>query len=153
MDTCWRCTSSGLLAWTRSIVPMFVGWFSCQVVSDSLATAWAVASRLLWLWDSPGKKTGVGSHSLLRGTLPDSGTEPESPALQAVSCMAGRFFTAETPTKSIIPIYNRQIFLDEKDRPHSMRSPVCTVVDFCCFSCHVPHLSARGNMSCPLPWG
>ena len=132
---------------------MFVGWFNCKVVSDSFATPRTVASRLLCLWDSPGQKTGVASQSLLKGNLPDPGTEPESPALQAVSCIAGRFFTAETPTKSTIPIYNRQIFLDEKDRPHSLRSPLCTVVDFLHFSCLVPHLSARGNISCPLRWG
>ena len=33
----------------------------------------------------PGKNTGVGSHSLLQGNLPNPGTEPGSPALQADS--------------------------------------------------------------------
>ena len=34
-------------------------------------------------WDSPGKKTGMGSHS--PGDLPDQGIEPRSPASQADS--------------------------------------------------------------------
>ena len=40
-------------------------------------------------WDFPGKNTGVGSHSLLQGNLPNSGIEPASPAL------ADEFFTAK----------------------------------------------------------
>ena len=38
-------------------------------------------------WNSPGKNTGMGSHSLLWGNLPNPGIKPTSPAL------AGRFFT------------------------------------------------------------
>ena len=37
---------------------------SCPTLS---ATPWAVASRLLCPWNSPGKNTGVSSHSLLQG--------------------------------------------------------------------------------------
>ena len=36
-------------------------------------------------WNFPGKKTGVGWHSLLQKNLPDPGMEPGSPALQADS--------------------------------------------------------------------
>ena len=36
-------------------------------------------------WNSPGQNTGVGSLSLLQGNLPNPGTEPRSPALQADS--------------------------------------------------------------------
>ena len=39
---------------------------SCSVVSDSV-TLWSQSARVLCPWDSPGKKTGVGSHSLLWG--------------------------------------------------------------------------------------
>ena len=39
-------------------------------------------ARLLCPWNSPGKSTGVGSHSLLQGILPDPGIKPKSPALQ-----------------------------------------------------------------------
>ena len=36
-------------------------------------------------WDSPGENTRVGYHALLQGNLPDPGTEPGSPVLQADS--------------------------------------------------------------------
>ena len=41
-------------------------------------------ARLLCPWDSPGKNTGVGSHSLLQGIFPTQDRTPTS---------AGRFFT------------------------------------------------------------
>ena len=48
--------------------------------------------RLLCPWNSPGKNTGVGFHSLLpsgrSGDLPDPGNEPRSPALQAGSLLS-----------------------------------------------------------------
>ena len=49
--------------------------------------------RLLWAWDSSGKNTRVGCHSLLKGDLPGPRMEPKSPAL------ASRFFTIEPPGK------------------------------------------------------
>ena len=51
------------------------------------ATPWTIATRLLCPQDSPGRNTGVGSHFLLQGGLPDPGTEPQSAAL------AGGFLT------------------------------------------------------------
>ena len=39
-------------------------------------------------WNSPGLNTGVGSHSLLQGDLPNPGIEPRSPVLQAESLPA-----------------------------------------------------------------
>ena len=56
-------------------------------------TLWTVA---LCPWDSPGKNIGVGGHALLQGNLPNPGTEPGSPALQADS------FPAEPPGKPIL---------------------------------------------------
>ena len=35
-------------------------------------------------WNSPGKNTGVGSHSFLQGIFPNPGIESRSPALQAI---------------------------------------------------------------------
>ena len=55
---------------------------SCSVVSDSLQ--WTPYSP----WNSPGQNTGVGSHSLLWGNLPNPGIEPRLPALQADSLPA-----------------------------------------------------------------
>ena len=39
-------------------------------------------------WNSPGQNTGVDSHSVLQGNLPNPGIEPRSPALQADSLPA-----------------------------------------------------------------
>ena len=55
---------------------------SRSVVSDSLRP-----TRLLRPWDSPGKNTGVGCHSLLQGIFPSARDRTK------VSCLAGRFFT------------------------------------------------------------
>ena len=47
---------------------------SCSVTSDS-ATPWTMQpARLLCAWDSPGKNTGVGCHSLLQGIFPTRGS-------------------------------------------------------------------------------
>ena len=48
-------------------------------------TPWTVAHQILCPWNSPGKNTGVRSHSLLQGNFPYLGIEPRSPALQADS--------------------------------------------------------------------
>ena len=42
-------------------------------------------TRLLCLWDFPGKNTRVCGRSLLQWNLPDPGMEPVSPALQVGS--------------------------------------------------------------------
>ena len=47
-----------------------LSWFSCVWL---FATLWNVAARLLCPWNSPGKNTGVGSHSLLQGIFPTQG--------------------------------------------------------------------------------
>ena len=39
---------------------------SHSVMSDLLQSHWLELTRLLCLWDSPGKNAGVGSHSLLQ---------------------------------------------------------------------------------------
>ena len=38
------------------------------------ATLWTVTARLLCPWDSPGKNTGVGCHTLLQGIFPTQGS-------------------------------------------------------------------------------
>ena len=58
----------------------------CSVVSNSLPLHGLEPARLLYLWDSPGKNTGVRSHSLLHGIFqPRDWTQ--------ASCIAWRFFT------------------------------------------------------------
>ena len=69
---------------------------SCSVLSDSLPPPELQPARLFYLWNYPDKNPGVGCHFLLQGTLPNTGTEPVSPAAPA---LAGRFFTTEPPGK------------------------------------------------------
>ena len=50
---------------------------SCSVVSDSLRPhGQYVAHRLLCPWDSSGKNTGVGCHSILQGIFLTQGSNP-----------------------------------------------------------------------------
>ena len=48
----------------------------CSVVSTSLWPYGLWPARLLCPWNSPGKNTGVGSHSLLQGIFPTQGSKP-----------------------------------------------------------------------------
>ena len=61
---------------------------SRSVMSDSLQPHGLCPTRLLCPWESPGKNIGVGSHSLLRGNLPNIWIEPGSPALQIASLLS-----------------------------------------------------------------
>ena len=49
---------------------------SCSVMSSSLRPHGLKAAKLLYPWTSPGKNTGVGSHSLPWGDLPNLGELP-----------------------------------------------------------------------------
>ena len=59
---------------------------SCSVMSKSLPPHGLQPARLLCPWDSPGKNTGMDSHSLLQGIFLTQGSN-------RVSHIAGRFFT------------------------------------------------------------
>ena len=55
------------------------------LAAQSCPTLWDPMDYSLCPWDSPGKNTGVGIHSLLQGNLPDPGVEHRSPILQVDS--------------------------------------------------------------------
>ena len=61
------------------------------------------SARLLCPWDFPGKNIGVNCHFLLQGIFLTQ-IKLASPILQAVSCISGRFFTAEPPGKPQLDI-------------------------------------------------
>jgi len=51
----------------------------CLVLSDMSDSVWAYGlqpARLLWIWDSPGKNTGVCCHVILQGTSLTQGSNP-----------------------------------------------------------------------------
>ena len=69
-----------------------VGSFSCVGL---FVTLWAVQpARLLYLWDAPGKNTGVSCHALLQGNLPNPGIE--SMSLMSPALAGGSFTTSTT---------------------------------------------------------
>ena len=57
---------------------------SYSVVSDVLRPHELGPIRLLCLWNSPGKNTGVGSHSLLQGIFPTQGSNPGLPKCRQI---------------------------------------------------------------------
>ena len=65
----WACTGP----WARKSENT-----SRSVVSNSFVSPWTIAHQVLCPWDSPGKNTGEGSHSLLQRILP---TQESNPAL------------------------------------------------------------------------
>ena len=64
---------------------MHVCILSRSVMSDSLQPHGLQPTRPLCPWNSPGKNTGVGCHSLLQGNLPNPGIEPGFPVLHTDS--------------------------------------------------------------------
>ena len=61
---------------------------------------WLQRTKLLCPWNSPGKNTGVGSHSLLQGSSPPRDWTQ-------VSCLAGRFFTVTASIWRYIPLHQQ----------------------------------------------
>ena len=55
---------------------------AASAVSNFLQLYGLQPARLLSPWDSPGKNTGVGCHSLLQADLPNPGIELMSPTVQ-----------------------------------------------------------------------
>ena len=62
--------------WTCPTPPLSLTKFcvlSHSVVSASLGPHGLWPARLVCLWNSPGKSTGVGGHAVLQGILPGQG--------------------------------------------------------------------------------
>ena len=62
----------------------------CSVVQSSLTVCDPInrsPPRLLCLWDSPGKNTGVGCHFLLQGIFPTQGSNPSLLSLLHCRCI------------------------------------------------------------------
>ena len=81
-DTCTNMFTAALFTIARTRkqprCPSTDDWIKkrCLVVSYSLQPRGLQPARLLCPWDSPGKNTGVGSHSLLRGIFLTQGLNP-----------------------------------------------------------------------------
>ena len=78
---------------------------ACSVMSNSLQPYGLQPTRLLCLWDSPGKNTGVGCHALLQGIFL---TQESNPHLLYLLHYRG-FFTPEPAGKpKLILMENKQ---------------------------------------------
>ena len=70
------CTDHECIIYICHLILLFYGFFkkynirmlsvSCSVMSDSLQPHGLQPTRLFYLWNSPGKTTGLGSHSLVQ---------------------------------------------------------------------------------------
>ena len=71
-------TWGGMISLCRSKPPEHTSFCvpSCSVLSNSLQPHGLQPAKLLCLWDSPGKKTGVGCHFLLWGIFLTRGLSP-----------------------------------------------------------------------------
>ena len=78
MDTCIHMAEL-LCSSPETITILLINCVSGSVVSDSLPRYGQQPTRLLCPWDSPGKNTGVGSHSLLQGIFPTQGSNAGLP--------------------------------------------------------------------------
>ena len=76
--------------------------------------------RLLCLWTSPGKNTGVSCHALLRGIF---STHPLNPPVLSPE-LAGRFFTASATWEAQLIIILRGVFV-KMCFPRHIRTYVC----------------------------
>ena len=65
---------------------------SQSVVSDSLQPHEPKPTRFLWPWNSPGKNTGVGIHSLLQGIVPTQGSNTGLPSWKPATNSTSLFF-------------------------------------------------------------
>ena len=57
-------------------VALFVLFLVTEVCLTLFVTPWTVAPQALLSMDSPGKNTGVGSHSFFQGIFPTQGLNP-----------------------------------------------------------------------------
>ena len=114
------CSASSLLLSASLSTP------ASSAVSDSVRPHGLEPARLLCPRDFPGKDTGVGCHSLSRGSA-QPGDEPEcltSPAL------AGRFFTTAPPGKPPLCHYLCLYLFKDVDM-FLWASCVCVYVSIC----------------------
>ena len=76
--SCWRLRAPALkgnVSSPQNSLIKKVQLFSHSVVVHSLGSHGLSPTRLLCPWDSPGKDTGVGCHSLLQGIFPTQGSK------------------------------------------------------------------------------
>ena len=100
----WLESATSVFTYKFSQKTFFISPDIHKVLSYSLWPYRSQPTRLLHLWNSPGKNTGLSCHSLLQD-WPDPGTELGSPTLQADS------LPSELPEKPITKYMYAQLIL------------------------------------------
>ena len=81
----------------------------------ALGIPWTVICQALMSMGFPREEYLRGLLFPSLGDLPSPGIEHTSPSLQVVSCIAGRFFTAEPPGKPPSTVYPYpNVYISEK---------------------------------------
>ena len=89
-------------------------------MSDSF-NSWTVAHQALLSMDFSRQEHWNGLPFPVPGDLPNTGIEPASPPWQAVSCIAGRFFTTEPSVKPIVKESVNHSVLPDFLWPHGLK--------------------------------
>ena len=89
-------------------------------MSDSF-NSWTVAHQALLSMDFFRQEHWNGLPFPVPGDLPNTGIEPASPPWQAVSCIAGRFFTTEPSVKPIVKESVSHSVLPDFLWPHGLK--------------------------------
>ena len=89
----YPCGGPSIALFSRPLCPRLCA----QSRPDSLQPQGLEPTRLLCLWDSPGKDTGAGCHFLLQEIFPTQGSKLH--LLCLLNWQAGGFFTTELPGK------------------------------------------------------
>ena len=129
--------------------------FSCEgksvsrsVVSDSLQPHGLYPTRLLCLWDFPGKNTRVGFHSLLQGIF-------QLRDCPGVSHIAGRSFTVWATNKYYMKCFNDAFIFPRlpNTKFFTLNFLFCLVM----YPFHIKHFAGGFVLSyvslhSPVPW-
>ena len=93
-------------------------------------------------WDFTGKNTGKGCHFLFPGYLPNPGIALTSPA--CISCIAGRFFTAEPLGKPMCPFGTDEVLV-------TVSPYICKLLSG--FQSTFTYTVGKTCLACLSPWG
>ena len=112
-----------------------------SVVSIMLDSLWPhelSPTRLLCLWVSAGKNTGVVCHALLQGIFPTQGSNLHF-------CTTGRFFTAEPLGKPLYEAYILFYYLDRSTELYLSSLEGCLGMIWTFLHSHPPHRNFPEN--------
>ena len=103
-----------------------IGYYVMSAMSNSVKPYGLQPVRLLCLWDSPGKNTGVGYHALLQGIFLTQGSNPR---LLHLPALAGGFFTTSATCEA--QFYSEIVFISIITTDSPIRASFLLYFFFC----------------------